>query len=318
MQVGFIGLGIMGASMASNLQRAGHRLTVHDTRRDAAVTHVAAGAAWADSPQQVAAASEVVFTSLPGPVEVEAVALGPNGLLGGMRQGGAYFDLSTNARSTVQRIHAAFARQGAHMLDAPVSGGPRGAASGKLAIWVGGEEAVFTRHKPVLDAIGDQARYVGPIGQATVAKLVHNMSGYAIQTVLAEVFSMGVKAGVDPLVLFEAVRQGALGRRRTYDGLLDQFLPGSYDPPAFALRLAHKDVTLATQLAREVGVPMRLCNLALEEMTEARNRGWDERDSRVAMLLQQERAGVSIAVDKERLRQSVTAEAAAAEAARKR
>jgi 3-hydroxyisobutyrate dehydrogenase-like beta-hydroxyacid dehydrogenase len=317
MQIGFIGLGIMGASMASNLQKAGHRLTVHDTRRDAAVPHVAAGAAWADSPQQVAAASEVVFTSLPGPAEVEAVALGANGLLGGMRRDGAYFDLSTNSRSTVQRIHAAFLRQGAHMLDAPVSGGPRGAASGKLAIWVGGEEAVFTRHKAVLDAVGDQARYVGPIGQATVAKLVHNMSGYAIQTVLAEVFSMGVKAGVDPLVLFEAVRQGALGRRRTYDGLLDQFLPGTYDPPAFALRLAHKDVSLATQLAREVGVPMRLCNLALEEMTEARNRGWDERDSRVAMVLQQERAGVSIKVDKQRLAKSVAAEAAAAEAARK-
>ena len=95
--------------------------------------------------------------------------------------------------------------------------------------------------------------------------------------------------------------QGAIGRRRTYDGLIDQFLPGTYDPPAFALKLAHKDVSLAVALGKEVSVPMRLSNLALEEMTEAMNRGWGERDSRVAMLLQEERAGVSIAVDAGRL-----------------
>src|SRR5262249_28275254 len=118
-------------------------------------------------------------------------------------------------------------------------------------------------------------------------------------------FTMGVKAGVDPLILFEAIRQGVIGRRRTFDALIDQFLPGTYDPPAFALRLAHKDVSLATALGRELGVPMRLCNLALEEMTEALNRGWGERDSRAAMLLQQERAGVNIAVDREALSRSL-------------
>ena len=187
------------------------------------------------------------------------------------------------------------------MLDAPVSGGPRGAKTGKLAIWVGGDKDVFERHKAVLGAMGDQVRYVGPIGQATVAKLVHNCAGYAIGTALAEVFTMGVKAGVEPLALFEAVRQGALGRRRTFDGLIDQFLPGVYDPPAFMLRHAHKDVSLAVVLGKEVAVPMRLCNLTLEEMTEALNRGWAERDSRSALLLQQERAGVTIAVDAERL-----------------
>jgi 3-hydroxyisobutyrate dehydrogenase len=108
---------------------------------------------------------------------------------------------------------------------------------------------------------------------------------------------------VDPLTLWKAVRQGAGGRRRTFDGLVDQFLPGKFDPPAFALRLAHKDVTLATQLAREHKVPMKLANLTLEEMTEALNRGWAERDSRVAMLLQEERAGVDIEVAQTDLRQ---------------
>lgn len=305
MELGFIGLGTMGASMAANLQKAGHALTVFDVNRAAAEPHLAAGAVWAATPRAVAAASEIVFTSLPGPPEVEQVALGPDGILAGMRRDAVYFDLSTNAPALVRRIHRDFAAKGAHMLDAPVSGGPRGAKTGQLALWVGGEQAVFDRCKALLDAIGDQARYVGPIGAGTVAKLVHNCAGYAIQCALAEVFTLGVKGGVEPLALFEAVRQGAIGRRRTFDGLVDQFLRGVYDPPAFALRLAHKDVSLATSLGRELSVPMRLSNLALEEMTEAMNRGWGGRDSRVAMLLQQERAGVEIKVDADRLRRAI-------------
>ena len=304
MKVGFIGLGTMGASMASNLQKkGGHELVVNDVRREAAAPHLAAGAVWADTPCQVAEAAHVVFTSLPGPVEVEAVAIGANGLIEGMRPGGALFDLSTNSPTLVRRLEALFKDKGFHVLDAPVSGGPKGAKSGKLALWVGGDRQVYDRYKPVLDAIGDQPYYVGPIGAGSVAKLVHNCAGYAMQTAFAEVFTMGVKAGVDPLTLWKAVRQGAGGRRRTFDGLADQFLPGTFDPPAFALKLAHKDVSLATALAREVGVPMRLANLTLEELTEALNRGWAQRDSRVAMLLQEERAGVQIAVPADKLRE---------------
>ncbi|MBI2492331.1 MAG: NAD(P)-dependent oxidoreductase [Candidatus Rokubacteria bacterium] len=305
MKIGFIGLGTMGRHMASNLIKAGHALVVNDVRREAAAPHLQAGARWADTPREVAQASEVVFTSLPGPPEVEAVALGDQGLLAGLTAGKAYFDLSTNAPALVRRIHAAFAARGVHMLDAPVSGGPRGAESKKLALWVGGDESVFTRHKPVLDSIGDQAYYVGPIGAGSVAKLVHNCAGYVIQTALAEVFTLGVKAGVDPLALFKAVRQGARGRSRTFDSLVDQFLPGTFEPASFALRLAHKDVTLATALGREHRVPMKLANVTLDELTEALNRGWGERDSRVAMLLQEERAGVEIRVPEAAIRQAL-------------
>jgi 3-hydroxyisobutyrate dehydrogenase-like beta-hydroxyacid dehydrogenase len=163
MRIGFIGLGTMGASMAANLQKAGHELVVNDLRQAAADSHMANGAVWAHTPRVVAESAEVTFTSLPGPPEVEAVALGEDGLLAGMRAGGAYFDLSTNSPTLVRKIHAAFTERGAHMLDAPVSGGPEGAHSGRLALWVGGEEAIFHRHKAVLDAMGDQARYVGPI-----------------------------------------------------------------------------------------------------------------------------------------------------------
>lgn len=308
MNIGFIGLGTMGRHMASHLIKAGHALVVHDVRREAAAPHLQAGARWAETPRAVAEAAEVVFTSLPGPPEVEAVALGEQGLLSGLAAGRVYFDLSTNAPALVRRIHAAFAARRVHMLDAPVSGGPRGAETRRLALWVGGDEAVFTRYKPVLDAIGDQAYYVGPIGAGSIAKLVHNCAGYVIQTALAEVFTMGVKAGVDPLALWKAVRQGAGGRRRTFDGLVDQFLPGTFEPPAFALRLAHKDVTLATALGREHKVPMRLANITLEEMTEALNRGWGERDSRVAMRLQEERAGVEIRVPPAAIRQVLDAD----------
>jgi len=296
MKVGFIGLGTMGASMASNLQKAGHELVVNDLRKESAAPHLAAGAVWKDTPRQLAEGVEAIFTSLPGPADVEKVALGDDGLIHGMRPDSAYFDLSTNSPAVVRRVHALFKERRIHMLDAPVSGGPKGAKTRKLALWVGGDRDVYDRFKPVLDAIGDQPYYVGPIGAGSVAKLVHNCAGYAIQTALAEVFTMGVKAGVDPLEIWKAVRQGAGGRRRTFDGLVDQFLPGTFDPPAFALRLAHKDVTLATALGRELGVPMRIANLTLEEMTEALNRGWAQRDSRVAMLLQEERAGVRIAV----------------------
>jgi 3-hydroxyisobutyrate dehydrogenase len=265
----------MGAHMALNVRAAGHELVVHDLRRE------------------VAAQSEVVFTSLPGPREVEAVA---DGLIAGMQPGTAWFDLSTNSPTVIRALHARFTARNIDLLDAPVSGGPRGAKTRKLALWVGGERAAFDRFRPVLDAIGDQVLYIGPIGAGSVAKLVHNCAGYAIQTALAEVFTMGVKAGVEPLALWAAVRQGSLGRMRTFDRLGRQFLQGVFDPPDFALGLAHKDVTLATELAREIGVPMRVANLTHAEMTEALNRGWAGRDSRVAMLLQEERAGVAIKV----------------------
>jgi 3-hydroxyisobutyrate dehydrogenase len=306
MKIGFIGLGMMGSGMAANLQKAGHQLVVHDVRRAAAEPYLAKGAVWADSPRAVAEQSELVFTSLPGPPEVQAVALGENGLLYGMSEGKAYFDLSTNSPTLVRKINAAFAERHIYMLDSPVSGGPRGARTGRLALWVGGDEQIFNRHKPVLDAIGDKARYVGPIGAGSIAKLVHNGAGYCIQTALAEMFSVGIKAGVEPLALWEAVRDGASGRRRTFDGLIDQFLPGKYEPAAFALRLAHKDMSLATQLGRDFGVPMRIANLAFAELSEALNRGWGHLDSRSPMLLQLERAGVEVKVEQSRIDEALS------------
>ena len=289
MKVGFIGLGTMGGSMAYNALDGGNELVVHDINPASATRHLEAGATWVDTPREVAEQAEIVFTSLPGPTQVEAVALGESGIMEGMSAGKVYFDLSTSTPGMIRKIHEEAASRGIHVLDAPVSGGPRGAASRNLAIWVGGDKDVFDRCKPVLDSIGNAAYYVGPIGCGAIAKLVHNCTGYVVQAALAEVFTMGVKAGVEPLALWQAVRKGAQGRRGTFEGLAEHLLPGKFDPPDFALNLARKDVD----------VPMRLANLALMEMTEAINRGWGNRDSRVAMLLQEERAGVEVRVDED-------------------
>ena len=307
-KVGFVGLGTMGANMAYNCLQGGNDMVVHDIRRETATPHLEAGATWADTPREVAEASDVVFTSLPGPVEIEAVALGDSGLMEGLEEGKTYFDLSTNSPTVIRHIHEVMGARGINVLDAPVSGGPRGAKSRNLAIWVGGDKDLFDKYKAILDSIGDKAYYVGPIGCGAVAKLVHNCSGYIIQTALAEVFTMGVKAGVEPLALWQAVRRGAQGRRGTFEGLAEHLLPGNFDPPDFALRLARKDVDLAVGVGREFDVPMKLANITLAEMTEAMNRGWDARDSRVSMLLQEERAGVEVRVDPEILKQVLESE----------
>ena len=291
MKVGVIGLGNMGKGIALNLRKAGHEMMVHDARRAVAEPHLQAGSAWAESVGEVARFSEVVFTSLPGPPEVESVALGADGLLANMQPGSVWFDLSTNSPKLVRRLHYEFAAKGIRMLDAPVSGGTRGANEGTLAIWAGGDEAVFNEYKSVLEGMGNAPKYIGPIGAGTVAKLSHNVMTYMLQTALMECFTMGVKGGVEPLALWDALRHGAIGRTRTFD-LIGMYLRGNFDGGGFTLRLAHKDVTLATDLGRELGVPMRVAGMALAELTEGMNRGWADKDSWVTALLQEERAGL--------------------------
>ena len=301
MRIGFIGLGTMGAAMAANLVADGRELVVYDVRPDAARALLDAGASWADTPAAVAEASDVVFTSLPGPAEVEQVALGPDGLLHGAHDGLAWFDLTTSSPLTIRAAAAELSPLGVEVFDAPVSGGPDGARTGRLAVWVGGNEQAFEVWKPVLASFADAPHHVGPLGAGSVAKLVHNLSGYIINQALAETFTLGVKAGVEPDGLWEAVRLGAIGRRRTFDMLGRNYLPGRFDPPDFALDLARKDVSLACELGRDLDVPMRLAHLTLQELTEAHNRGWGDRDSRSAMLLQEERAGAECRVAPERI-----------------
>lgn len=299
MKVGFIGLGTMGAGMASNLQKAGYAMVVHDLRKESAEPFIAAGATWAATVAELARASDVVFTSLPGPKEMEATAFGEQGLLASMRPGSTWFDLSTNSPTVVREVARRGLEKGITVLDAPVSGGPSGASSGKLALYVGGEREVFDRHQKLLDAMGDRVIYVGAIGAGSTAKIVHNLISLVSRMAIAEGISLGVKAGLDPLELWNAVRQGAIGRARTLDLVAEQYLQSSYDPPSFALRLALKDFNLALDLAKEFNVPMKQADAAYEDYIAALDRGWAERDSRSPMELQNERAGVTIKASKE-------------------
>jgi 3-hydroxyisobutyrate dehydrogenase len=194
----------------------------------------------------------------------------------------------------MRRIHAEFAERGVPVLDAPVSGGVVGAQRGTLQIMVGGDETVFEAVKSALGAMG-KVGYMGGIGCGTIAKLVHNMMGIATRAIAAEAFTLGVKAGVTPEALLEAVKGGAFGQGL----LLTQVLPdivfkGDFDTVRFALRLARKDMGLATALAREYDVPMPMAAIAEQLLVEAMARGWGDRDFSAPFLLQEERAGVEV------------------------
>jgi len=305
MKVGFIGLGTMGLGMALNLRKAGYDLVVHDIRKESAQPLIDAGATWAHTIGDLGSESDVVFTSVPGPKEMKEVGAGEGGLLQSMKPGSVWFDLTTNSPTVVREVHKLAAEKGIDLLDAPVSGGPAGAKSGKLAIYVGGDRRVFDSQKPLLDAIGDQVIYVGLVGAGGVAKIVHNCASLSIRMVIAEVFSLGVKAGVEPLELWHAIRQGAIGRARTFDRIGDQYLQNKYDPPNFALRLAHKDLMLSLNLGKELGVPMKYAEVTNEDILEALGRDWGGRDSRSPMQIQNERAGVTIQVSAEEVKKTL-------------
>jgi 3-hydroxyisobutyrate dehydrogenase len=295
MRIGFIGLGNMGGPMALNLMKAGHTLVVHDVRREAAAPHLEGGAKWAASPRETARESDLILTSLPGPPEVEAVALGADGVIHGANPGSIYADLSTGSPTVMRKLHAAFKQRGVHVLDAPVSGGVWGAQRGTLQVMVGGDEPIYNEVKGVLSAVGDKVGYMGPIGAGTIAKLVHNMVSIATRSIMAEGLTLGVKAGVRPEALLEAIRGASFGQGL----MLSQMIPnvifkGDFDTVRFACKLARKDIGLATALAREYDVPMPMAAVAEQIMMEAMARGWGDKDSTAPWMLQEEAAGVQV------------------------
>jgi 3-hydroxyisobutyrate dehydrogenase len=295
MRIGFIGLGNMGGPMALNLIKAGHTLVVHDIRRNMANAHLAGGARWADTPADAAKDADLVLTSLPGPKEVEAVAIGgENGILHGISKSAVYADLSTNSPTLVRRLHAIFAGKGIAMLDAPVSGGIPGARSGTLSVMVGGDEAVYRRIKPALEAIGDKLQYVGASGAGAVAKLVHNMLIFTTFGIFAEAFTLGVKAGVPPEKLYEAVRNGAFGQSGMLPMLPRVIFKGDFDKVSATLDICRKDIGLATQLARELEVPVKIAAEVEQELVKAIAHGLGGKDFAVAFTIQEDRAGVKV------------------------
>jgi 3-hydroxyisobutyrate dehydrogenase len=289
---------MMGHHMVANLQKAGHDLVVFDARREAGEEALGRGARWAESPADAARQTDVVMTSLPGPKEVEQVALAENGIIAGAQPGSCYVDLSTSSPSLIRRIHAVFRDNHIRVADAPVSGGVTGAEDATLQIMVGCDPDVFDQILPALRGIGDKITYLGEIGAGEVAKLVHNQIVLVVDQVVAEGLTLGTKAGIQPERLLEAIRGGVYGRSGGGIGKsLEQItLQGDWDRPRFALALARKDLGLATDLASEYGVPMPLAAVAEQALIECLNRGWGGKDISAAFALQEERARVQVRV----------------------
>ena len=235
MNIGFIGTGNMGNPMAANLIKAGHQLTVHDLRREAATNLLEMGANWADSPKEAVPGNEAVFTSLPVPRDVEAVVLGENGILEAADSNSVFFDLSTNSPTVVRRLHETCAAKGVTLLDSPVSGGTYGAAAGTLAVMVGGDKDTFDRFKPTLDAIGTHVVYCGPIGNGSVCKICNNLLSMGTGALLAEALTLGVKAGVELGLLADVINNSSGGCKR----LAEKFPPVSI-PGQFRARFCHR------------------------------------------------------------------------------
>jgi 3-hydroxyisobutyrate dehydrogenase len=290
--IGFIGLGNMGGSMAMNIVRGGYKTIVHDLNNKSVTQILEYGASWANTPKEIAELSDVVFTSLPGPLEVEAVAMEPDGIIEGIRPGSVWLDLSTSSPTLIRNLSIKFQDKNAIVMDAPVSGGVKGAREGKLAVMVGGDQTTFKRLEPLLNSFGDRVTYTGAIGSGSICKLMHNSIGYGMQMIISECLTLGVKAGVEPEKLVECIRNGSVGRGNLLNVTLPEtYFQGKFDPPNFALKLARKDVGLALELAREYKVPMSAASHAYDELTSGLNRGWGEMDSRMVLLLQEERAG---------------------------
>jgi 3-hydroxyisobutyrate dehydrogenase len=268
---------------------------VYDLREEAAKPLLEAGARLARSPAEVARSTDVTLSSLPGPREVEQVALGPGGIVEGIRRGSVYVDLTTSRPSLIRQIASLFRGKGAHVLDAPISGGRQELLQGKQEVTVGGDREVLERVRPVLAAFADQILYAGEIGSGLVCKLVHNMLMRDVMQIIAEGLTLGVKAGVQPEVVWEGIRRGLFGKMMVlHSGVPRTVFRGQFEPTTYTLALSHKDIRLATELAREHGVPLPVSSLVEQIAIQGMNRGWGHKDSGVTFLLQEEMAGVEV------------------------
>jgi 3-hydroxyisobutyrate dehydrogenase-like beta-hydroxyacid dehydrogenase len=288
MRLGFVGTGTMGAPMAACLLDAGHELAVYDVRPAATAALVARGARAAESPAEVARASAVVFTSLPGPHEVEhAVLDSSTGILAGLAAGGGYIDMTTNAPAVARRVAEACRARGVEMLDAPVSGRPP-----TMTVMVGGAASVFAKHRPLLAHMAGNIFHVGETGAGCVAKLVTQYLGYTNFVAALEGLLIGAKAGIDLAQLAHIVPLSA-GASRTFDNIPRSVLTGAFTAGG-TLDIVAKDLALACGLAREVGAPAQLGLLAHDVLHRAQAQGWGQEGFPIAAKILEAMSGVEL------------------------
>ncbi|HEY9895253.1 MAG TPA: 2-hydroxy-3-oxopropionate reductase [Candidatus Sericytochromatia bacterium] len=252
--IGFIGLGIMGKPMARNLLKAGYPLVVYNRSRPAMEALAAEGAVLADSPKAVAEQVDVVISCVSDSPDVEAVALGSNGIIEGAKPGLLYIDMSTIAPATARKVYTALKAKGADALDAPVSGGDIGAQQGTLSIMVGGDEPAFQRSLPILQAMGKNIVYIGEAGAGQVTKACNQIVVALTVQAVAEALTLAKKSGVDVARVREAL-MGGFAQSRVLDVHGKRILEGDFQP-GFKLDLHRKDMNIVLQTGRETGVPL--------------------------------------------------------------
>ena len=267
-RVGFVGVGHLGAHLAASLLRAGYPLTVHDRDREAAARLIAAGADWADSPRDAAIRSDCVITCLPSPDAVIAVVTGEDGVLAGLRPGGTWIDTSTNDRHELQRLAALAAKQGVVTLEAPVTGGVHKAAEGEITVLVGGDAAAFAEHLELFRAVGGAVFHIGPLGSASVIKVITNMLAFIHLVAAGEALMLARRAGLDLAQAYEVIKASS-GSSFVHETESQLILNGSYDI-GFTMDLAMKDLGFAHELGDELGVPLELATLTEEIFARGR------------------------------------------------
>ena len=289
--IGFIGLGIMGRPMARNLLKAGRSLVVHSRSRGPVDEIVKAGATAASSPKDVAAECDVLITMLPNSPDVEQVALGPGGIIEGARRGLIFVDMSTISPIVSQKVGKALEAKGVAMLDAPVSGGEKGAIDGALSIMVGGDKSVFDRVLPIFQAMGKTITLLGPLGFGGFTKLANQVIVAVNLTALAEALTLGKKAGLDRDLLLTALAGGLAGSK-CLEQKRPNYVSNTYNP-GFKIDLHYKDLGLIMESARALGVPLPATAVVQELFSALRVKGRGGLDHSGVITLLEDLAGAS-------------------------
>jgi len=297
MQIGFIGIGVMGRPMALNLLKAEHHVTIYARHPDKPEVQevLNVGAKLAPSPRAVAMASDIVITMLPNSPEVEEVVTGPHGILEGARKGLIIIDMSTIAPAVSRKLVQTTSTREVHFLDAPVSGGSQGAVNGTLTIMVGGEREIFEQVRPVLEAMGKKENifHVGPNGAGEVVKIVNNILCGAIAASIAESFVLGVKAGADADTMAKVIGVSSGASWQLSNQFPLRAFNGSFQP-GFMTDLLHKDLGLALDLAAENTTPAAMTALTRQMYEMARAEGYGREDYTSLLKVLEQMAGVKV------------------------
>jgi 3-hydroxyisobutyrate dehydrogenase len=267
MRYGYIGVGHLGGHLAASLLKAGFELTVHDIDPSLAERHLAMGAVWADGARELASDCDAVFTCLPSPAGSKKVLAGPGGILEGIKPGGTWIEMSTLGREDVMTLAALAAPRGISMLESPVTGGVHRAATGDITILAGGEKALFEQHKPALQAMGGEIFHMGPLGSASVIKVITNMLAFIHLVAAGEALMLAKRGGLDLAQSYHAIAASS-GNSFVHETESQLILNGSYDV-GFTMDLALKDLGFALRFGEEFGVPLKLAGLTMQIFKQA-------------------------------------------------